>query len=90
MIRKSHCPYCYTFLWDDNPPLQPVENNYAICIYCGEASMFDKNLHLKKPDKLPYDIKFKSDIAKQALKNGISLEEVLKNTLTKDGHIRSH
>lgn len=90
MIPKQKCPYCDQILWDDNPNYQPEKGMYAICIYCGEACIFDKKLNLQKCLELPSEVRLKSTIAKTALKIGISLEQVMKDELIKDGHIKSH
>ena len=90
MIPKSSCPYCKIVLWDNNPPFQPEEKDYAICIYCGEVSRFNNQLILIKPKKIPYDVRLKSNLAKLAISAKISLEQIVKNELIKSGHIKSH
>ncbi len=90
MIPKTECPYCHTLLWDDNPSFQPKKNNYCICMYCAEVSQFDKKLILVSPKTIPQDVDFKSRIAKLAIKCGVSIEQVVKDILIKEGHIKSH
>lgn len=90
MIPHSNCPHCSKSLWDDKPLFQPKPGMYALCIYCGNALRFTKNLRLVKPKHIPKAVLAESEIAKYALKIGISIEQFVKDELIKEGHIHSH
>lgn len=90
MIPKNNCPKCNAILYDSNPIYQPVPGNYCICIYCGNAAIFDKNLKLKKAKKIPLDILIQSIAAKEAIIRGVSLDQMIKTELLKRGHIKEH
>ena len=90
MIPKTNCLKCNALLWDDNP-IQPVKKgDYVLCIYCGNPAVFDKNLKLKTPKKIPIDIYLKSIAIKQAISNGLNMDQIIKDELIKCGHIKEH
>lgn len=90
MIPKNNCLDCKTTIWDNNPITQPQKGNYAICMYCGCVMIFDRKLKLNRPKKIPDEIKKQSFLIKSALNKEISIEQVVKNLLIKEGHIKSH
>ncbi len=90
MIPKSNCPHCNHELWDNDPILQPEKGNYMCCMYCGGVGIFTKNLRVVIPKRIPEDVECKSRIIKLALKVGVSVEQIVKDSLIKDGHIKSH
>lgn len=90
MIPKVNCIKCKTELWDENPILQPQKGNHCIFIYCGNVAVFDKNLKLKKAKNIPHNVYVKSLIIKKCISMNISVEEVIKNSLLKEGHIIEH
>lgn len=90
MIPKNNCLKCNTILWDPNPPVQPIPGSYCICINCGNPAIFDKNLKLKIAKKIPLDILIKSIAIKNAIANGVNMDQILKDELIKHGHIKQH
>ncbi len=77
MIPKSECPYCKKTLWDDKPIVQPRKGDPAVCAFCGEISIFDESLHLKKCNNPRTDALFYSGLVKHALSVGVNVQEII-------------
>lgn len=83
MIPKINCPYCGELLWDDNPIYQPTEGCFSICIFCGDISVFEKKLTLRKSsnDELDDDLIFRSRLIKEAIKRKIDISHIIKDAI---------
>jgi hypothetical protein len=86
MIPKTQCPHCNNILWDDKTSGHPTNGDIAICVFCGEISIFNDDLTLRKTnskDNLSQREKNASNFIKEVLKFGVDVNSIFQKSINK-------